>query len=79
MFLSITYPKQIVKWQKKLCQELGLTGRIFVGHEGINGTLGGTVEATERYKTIVLSIHCLAILILKKVKAAPTAFQNYTS
>jgi predicted sulfurtransferase len=53
-YVSIEYPKQVVKWQKKLCQELGLTGRIFVGHEGINGTLGGTTESTERYKTMVL-------------------------
>jgi predicted sulfurtransferase len=52
-YISIQYPKQIVKWQKKLCQELGLTGRIFVGHEGINATVGGTLESTERYKSIM--------------------------
>lgn len=53
-YIFIEYPKQIVKWQKKLCQELGLTGRIFIGHEGINGTVGGTIEAIEQYKTKVL-------------------------
>lgn len=52
-YISIEYPKQVVKWQKNICQELRLTGRIFVGHEGINGTLGGTIESTEQYKLLV--------------------------
>src|SRR3990172_282725 len=53
-YVSIEYPKQVIKWQKKICQELGLTGRILIGYEGINGTLGGTTESTEQYKTMVL-------------------------
>lgn len=52
-YVHIQYPKQILKWQKKVCKELGLTGRILLGHEGINGTLGGTVENTDKYKEIM--------------------------
>ena len=33
----------------KLCNELGLLGRIIVAEEGINGTLSGTYEATQGY------------------------------
>ena len=33
----------------ELCQRLGLLGRIIVAEEGINGTVSGTVEATEAY------------------------------
>jgi len=52
-YISIEYPKQIMKWQKKICQDLGLTGRILIGHEGINGTVGGSTKNTERYKEIM--------------------------
>lgn len=31
------------------CQALGIKGRILIADEGINGTLSGTVEQTERY------------------------------
>ncbi|WP_042162931.1 rhodanese-related sulfurtransferase [Paenibacillus gorillae] len=31
------------------CKELGIKGRILVAHQGINGTLSGTVEQTEAY------------------------------
>lgn len=33
------------------CNDLGLKGRIIVAHEGINGTVSGTVEQTEKYMT----------------------------
>lgn len=33
----------------KYCQKLGLTGRIIVGDEGINGTVSGSVTACEKY------------------------------
>jgi predicted sulfurtransferase len=48
-YVHIEYPKRIFKWQQKICTDFGLTGRILLGHEGINGTLGGTDEDTERY------------------------------
>lgn len=34
-----------------LCRQLGLRGRILISPEGINGTVSGTVEQTECYKT----------------------------
>lgn len=52
-YVHIEYPKQVLKWQKKICQELGLKGRVFLAHEGINATLGGSIENIERYKKIM--------------------------
>lgn len=49
-YTSIEHPKQIQKWLRILCQRLKLTGRILIGHEGINGTLGGTTEQTDAFK-----------------------------
>ena len=48
-YVDIAYPKQIMKWQKKICHDLSLTGRIIIGHEGINGTVGGTQK---KYRTL---------------------------
>jgi predicted sulfurtransferase len=52
-YVSIEYPKQILKWQHKICTDLGLKGRILLAPEGINATLGGSIENTERYKQIM--------------------------
>lgn len=49
-YVDITYPGQIKKWQRKLCDELGLKGRIILAQEGINGTVGGSAEACQAYK-----------------------------
>jgi len=49
-YVAIIYPVQEQKRQRALCEQLGLTGRIILAHEGINGTLGGSVEAIEVYK-----------------------------
>lgn len=50
-YVSIEEPEAIATWQKRLCKKLGLTGRIIIATEGINGTVGGSEEATDAYKT----------------------------
>jgi predicted sulfurtransferase len=49
-YVRIEYPKRTLKWQQNLCTNLGLTGRILIGHEGINATVGGSDESIEYYK-----------------------------
>lgn len=39
-----------MRWQRELCQRLGLKGRIIVSPHGINGTLGGDIENLRQYK-----------------------------
>jgi UPF0176 protein len=41
---------------KQQCLSLGLLGRVYIAHEGINGTLAGTEENMERYKNYVWSL-----------------------
>ena len=36
-------------WQKTLCESLGLTGRILISEHGINGTVGGELDACKAY------------------------------
>lgn len=49
-YVAIENPHQLVTEQRQLCEQLGLKGRLIIAHEGVNGTFGGTEEATEKYK-----------------------------
>ncbi len=55
-YVEIQWPEAIAKWQRKLCADLGLKGRVLLATEGINGTVAGTVTAIEEY-TKALSEH----------------------
>jgi UPF0176 protein len=48
-YISIEAPEQLATQQRVLCEQLGLTGRLIIAHEGINGTFEGTYENTEKY------------------------------
>lgn len=50
-YIAIEDPDQYLKDHTALCEELNLRGRIIVGKEGINGTVSGTREETDRYIT----------------------------
>ena len=73
-YIEISYPKQVMKWQKKVCQELGLKGRILISHEGINGTLGGTVAHLEIYKKIMSEHALFADIDFKESTGGPECF-----
>lgn len=40
-----------VRWQRELCERLGLKGRIIISEHGINGTLGGKLKDLRQYKS----------------------------
>ncbi|AQQ54385.1 oxygen-dependent tRNA uridine(34) hydroxylase TrhO [Planococcus lenghuensis] len=48
-YVPIEDPETFAAEHLEVCKELGLKGRILVGHEGINGTCSGTIEQTEKY------------------------------
>ena len=48
-YVPIEDPKEFAKEHLEFCRSLDLKGRILVGNEGINGTLSGLVEDTEKY------------------------------
>lgn len=49
-FQPIEDPDTFCKDHKKEMNDLGLKGRVYIGTEGINGTLGGTPEQIQQYK-----------------------------
>lgn len=48
-YVHIDEPEEFAADHLRFCQEIGIKGRILVAHEGINGTVSGTVEQTDVY------------------------------
>lgn len=49
-FVPVIDPEMTMRWQRELCQRLGLKGRIIISPHGINGTLGGDLKGLRQYK-----------------------------
>lgn len=50
-FVPVEDPEMTRLWQTELCSRLGLKGRILISKHGINGTLGGPLDALKAYKS----------------------------
>ncbi|MDO5634084.1 MAG: rhodanese-related sulfurtransferase [Micrococcus sp.] len=48
-FAPIPDPEAVRLWQLALCRQVGVRGRIIVSPQGINGTVGGPVQAVKAY------------------------------
>lgn len=48
-YVEIEDPESYAMEHLEFCNNLGLKGRILVAREGINGTVSGTIEQTEKY------------------------------
>ncbi|WP_336660205.1 tRNA uridine(34) hydroxylase [Leucobacter sp. USHLN153] len=49
VFAPVADPEAVRLWQRELCESLGLRGRIIVSPHGINGTVGGELDACKQY------------------------------
>nr|WP_304214503.1 rhodanese-related sulfurtransferase [Fredinandcohnia onubensis] len=48
-YVTIENPTEFASEHLAFCKEIGLKGRILVATEGINGTVSGTIEQTDKY------------------------------
>ena len=48
-YTTLDDPETFATEHLEFCKDLELKGRILVSTEGINGTVSGTVEATDQY------------------------------
>jgi UPF0176 protein len=48
-FAPVADPESVMLWQRSLCESLGLRGRIIISQHGINGTVGGEIDACKQY------------------------------
>ena len=49
VFAPLADPEAVRLWQTELCRSLGLRGRIIISPHGINGTVGGELDACKQY------------------------------
>ncbi|MBI2437118.1 MAG: rhodanese-related sulfurtransferase [Candidatus Magasanikbacteria bacterium] len=52
-YIEIENPEEFKNEHRKLCEDLGFTARIIISKEGINGTLEGLPEQTQKYIDIM--------------------------
>ncbi|MCK8487778.1 rhodanese-related sulfurtransferase [Paenibacillus sp. MBLB2552] len=64
-FVRIEDPAAFTAEHLQYCKELGIKGRILIAAEGINGTLSGTVEQTEKYMNDLRANPLFADIVFK--------------
>ncbi|MGE0206629.1 MAG: rhodanese-related sulfurtransferase [Candidatus Babeliales bacterium] len=73
-YIEIKNPEALRDWQRELCEKLGLKGRILIAHEGINGTVGGALEAADQYVAIMKAHELFADVDYKESMANADCF-----
>jgi len=48
-FIPLSDPEAVKLWQKSLCTQLNLKGRILIANTGLNGTVGGEMDDLKAY------------------------------
>lgn len=55
VFTPLLDPEAIRLWQRALCEQLELRGRILISGDGINATVGGELDAVKQYLKVTRS------------------------
>lgn len=75
-YTGIEDPEQFREQHHLFCLELGLLGRIIIAREGINGTVSGTKDATEKYMSVMKADPRFSALEFKVEPYHTHAFQK---
>ena len=75
-YVDVDAPEELAAHVRSLASELSLTGRVIVAHEGINGTLEGTVENTEKFVTQFFTDARFADVQVKRSEGAGKSFPS---
>ncbi|MCJ8011620.1 rhodanese-related sulfurtransferase [Paenibacillus sp. KQZ6P-2] len=75
-FVNIPDPEQFTAEHLQYCKDLGVKGRILIASEGINGTLSGTVEQTEKYMNDLKANPLFADTVFKIDESEGHAFKK---
>ena len=67
----------IATWQSELCTSLGLSGRVLVGPEGVNGSLAGPAAATAKYIAAMQAHPSFGGIDWKHSEAAEEPFPDF--
>lgn len=75
-YVPIEDPETFTAEHLAFCKELGLLGRILVSSEGINGTVSGTIEQTDKYMQALKEDPRFASMPIKIDEADGHAFKK---
>lgn len=75
-FTNISSPETFTAEHLQYCKDLGLKGRILIAAEGINGTVSGTVEQTDRYMADLRAMPEFKDIVFKIDEADGHAFKK---
>lgn len=73
-YINLSDLEGVRNMQKKLCESLNLKGRIIVAKEGINGTIEGTKENTEKYIKLMRETEAFKDISFKRSTGTGNAF-----
>jgi len=65
-FVDIENPSEFVEKHMEFCKSIGLKGKILVSKEGINGSVSGTINQTEKYKEYLRSDSRFSDIVFKE-------------
>jgi UPF0176 protein len=74
IYTHIDNPTAVMHEQRYLCERLGLKGRIIIANEGINGTVEGSAENTQKYIDAIKADALLANMTFKRSEGTGNAF-----
>ncbi|MCD2138961.1 rhodanese-related sulfurtransferase [Salinicoccus halitifaciens] len=75
-YTDIADPEGLSKEHLRICKDMNLKGRILLAHEGINGTVSGTVEDTDKYKNYMEKHPLFKGIVFKVDEAEGHAFKK---
>src|SRR5690606_20836913 len=75
-YTTIEEPEEFRRQHLGFCKDLGLKGRILVSEEGMNGTVSGTIEATQKYMDAMHADERFSDMIFKIDPAESHAFKK---
>lgn len=73
-YVTIEAPQVLMERERAVCEVLGLTGRVIIAEEGINGTLEGTSESIAKYTAHILSDKRFKKMDIKETPGAGDIF-----
>ena len=76
LYTPIENPEEFTAQHLAFCKELELKGRILIAAEGINGTVSGTVEQTDKYMETMKNDPRFEGIVFKIDEADEHAFKN---
>lgn len=74
IYTYIKNPQEVHQAQRTLCENLNLKGRIIIGTEGLNGTVSGFKEDTQKYVEACAQDSLLSNMQFKRSEGVENAF-----